>query len=448
VLLVAFAAFCATCILSTLAVYAFFFQSTVPMLVTAQPARGTFGFTGPDFRETLVRDRPETMSVGNAVRPTEAQSQIVVTVRDPNHRDQVVAMLTLKGNGSSAVLRSAFSPRFDWGNARYQLIFDVSGDVEVLIGRGLNRDISLDVFTVDGSRVNFGKPGRYALAAAPTFTTVTNFQGEAVLIPAGEVVGWPVAEGAGSLTSGPDGAVTALELPRQLLSNTTLAVDVMPTDEANPEPVIAPTAWGCDHINDLPETPIGRFYSFVQDGRSVLQLVRSGGAANHGETFCRQGMRRGAVWHDLTAYNYLALKTTFMIRDQSVETLSACGSAATECPLMVIIDYITEDYLARADEPNAQPPQLVFGFYAEFDPTRDNLLRCSACHQDHIFVQRGSWYTYESGNLFDLFVESDARPLAISQIKFYASGHEYDVRMGEIALLAAETTPSQAVATR
>lgn len=446
VLLIAFAVFCTACVLSVLASYAFFFQSTVPMRVIAQPTRNTFGFTGADRRETLVRDRPEDMNFGNIVAPSDPQSQLTIAVRDPNNPDIVVVMLTLKGNTTSAVLRSALSPRFEWGSGRYQIVFDISGSLDILIAQDLTRELSLDLFTASGARVNFGKPGRYTVTASETQASVINFEGEAVLVPAGERRGWPVPAGSASAVYKGDPAATTLPMPVQLLENSTLKTDAPVLDNNQPTPVIAPTAWGCGHDNFQENSPAGRLFGFIQDGRTVLQLIRGEGATSHGETSCQQGRRRGNIWHDISDDNYLALQTTFLIQDQSSTTLSACGKEATECPLMIIIDYLDEEYLNRADEEGVLPPQLVFGFYAEFDPSRTNPVRCAACHQDHVYVQKGAWYTYDSGNLFDLFDhdQQGKRPLAISQVKFYGSGHEYDVRVSEISLLAGETPLTQA----
>lgn len=447
VLLIAFAVFCTTCVLSVLASYAFFFQSTVPMRVIAQPTRNTFGHTGADRRETLVRDRPEDMNFGNIVAPSDPQSQLTIAVRDPNNPDIIVVMLTLKGNNTSAVLRSALGPRFDWGSGRYQMVFDVNGNLDVLIAQDLPHELSLDLFTASGARVNFGKPGYYSVTASATQASVVNFEGEAVLIPQGERRGWPVSAGSASALYIGDAAATPLPMPVELLENNTLKMDVALGDKNHPTPVVAPTAWGCGHKNFLDNAPTGRFFGFLQDGRDVLQLVRGEDATSHGETFCQQGRQRGSTWQDISEDHYLALHTTFLIEDQSTTTLSACGKDATECPLMIIIDYIDQEYLNRVDAnvEGVQSPQLVFGFYAAFDPSRTNSLRCAACHQDHIYIQKGAWYTYDSGNLFDLFEQEGKRPLAISQVRFYASGHEYDVRISGISLVSGDTPPSQAV---
>ena len=62
-------------------------------------------------------------------------------------------------------------------------------------------------------------------------------------------------------------------------------------------------------------------------------------------------------------------------------------------------------------------------------------VRCDTCAQDHEQLNKDTWYTYTSGNLLQILPEGQ-RPVAVYSVKFYASGHEYDVLLGEVALMA------------
>lgn len=433
VLLVAFAIFCAACILSTLAVYVFLFQSTQQMRVVSQSARGNFGFTGADLRESLVRDNPQEMVIGSTVRPSDSVAQATIMVRDPIRAERVIASLTLKGNTSAATLRAADAPRFDWSNARYNIAFNIEGEVDILVTDDLGRDLSLEVFTRSGVYIALGRPGLYTVTAGDTLVSLAAHRGAGVLTPPGARIGWPVSAGAVSsvrIGSGDDTVVTQ-PLPVNLLQNSALLVDNLTRPEGAEVEVVGPSLWGCGHTNALIASPQpGRFFAVHQDGRDAIRMVRGDGALHNGQTYCLQGRESRRRWQEIAQYNWLSLRMTFNIENQS---LSACGTTeeATECPLMLVIEYIDEDGIDR---------QFVFGFYAMFDPSRNNRLQCPACHQQHIFVQRGVWYTYESGNLFDLPVQ--ARPVALTKVRFYASGHEYDVRVSEVSLLA-DTRPQQ-----
>ncbi len=61
--------------------------------------------------------------------------------------------------------------------------------------------------------------------------------------------------------------------------------------------------------------------------------------------------------------------------------------------------------------------------------------------QEHDRINEKSWFTYESGNLFALLGPSQV-PRSILNVQFYASGHQYDVSLGEISLLAGQFATS------
>ena len=75
----------------------------------------------------------------------------------------------------------------------------------------------------------------------------------------------------------------------------------------------------------------------------------------------------------------------------------------------------------------------IHGFYAYEHVTPELPHSCNSCLLDHDRVTPGNWYTYESGNLFQL--PTGFHPTRITQIRFYASGHEYEVLVGEVSLL-------------
>ena len=73
------------------------------------------------------------------------------------------------------------------------------------------------------------------------------------------------------------------------------------------------------------------------------------------------------------------------------------------------------------------------GFYTH---SRDDWpLRCDTCIQDHQLIHDKSWYVYESPNLLTLFAP-DPPPEKIVSVWVYTSGHEYDVWIRDVALLA------------
>jgi hypothetical protein len=173
--------------------------------------------------------------------------------------------------------------------------------------------------------------------------------------------------------------------------------------------------------------PSSKFFGARQDGRSIIDFVRGEGATTNGETTCLQGRPSGEAWRDVQQYDYLALRATFYIAHQS---LSACGFRGSECPLMLRVEYVTD---------SGEQRELIYGFYAYFDPQSPWPKQCDTCSQPHILVKMQSWYTFQTDNILAILPQED-HPAAITSLRFYASGHEYDLRVAEISLLAQETT--------
>jgi hypothetical protein len=54
---------------------------------------------------------------------------------------------------------------------------------------------------------------------------------------------------------------------------------------------------------------------------------------------------------------------------------------------------------------------------------------------EHDPIYPGTWYTYESPNILTLVPENQ-RDRSLLRVRFYASGHGYDVYVGDVALYA------------
>ena len=150
------------------------------------------------------------------------------------------------------------------------------------------------------------------------------------------------------------------------------------------------------------------------------------------QTKCIQNfVSEGSNAFDVSQFDYLAMRTTLLVNFQSV---SKCGIAGSECPLMLRIDYITAE---------GTPRQWFQGFYTVDDPQyADYPPTCDSCLREHVKINEKTWYTFETGNLFTL-LPTDWRPGAILNVQFYASGHQYDVYLGEMSLVVGQTDSVQ-----
>ncbi len=80
------------------------------------------------------------------------------------------------------------------------------------------------------------------------------------------------------------------------------------------------------------------------------------------------------------------------------------------------------------------PVSWFHGFYAFVEPNRFLPQSCASCNEQHEQINPNVWYTYESHNLKETFAPERV-PQSILNLRFYASGHEYEVYVSEVALL-------------
>jgi hypothetical protein len=424
VILISFAVFCVLCLVAGIGVNYFLFQSNIPMESEMIVGRGTGAVAGQAAYDQ------KTVSSGDDIR-TDPQSQVTLFFYDPQSNNRLVASLTLRG-GSSARLRRAVRPRFDWSSSSYEVeLQNFTGEADIFVVKELSRNFRMTVTTLNDVRADVGGSGQYSLNVSDARVKLVNLDGLASLIPL-------QAQGSGRVVPVNGQAVVYLSQPNEvIISSTTsnlLANNTFQEVVATSGSGAMVTDWGCyDDPTQYPagsdKKPIpGEFLPEVKDGRATLRIVRDQGAEDHGETHCLQYF--GQNRRDVTAFTYLAIRATFNINYQS---LSACGQTGSECPLMLKLDYI--DRYGRGQ-------QWLHGFYARTFPGYDYPLRCLSCALDHEQVNEKAWYTYDSGNLFTLLPD-DQKPSSIVTIHFYVSGHQYDVYVGDVSLLAgqAESLP-------
>lgn len=427
VLLVAFSVFCVICAVSGYGVNWFLFQSTVPLQSLLGVGRGTVGYIGSDQQSSYLREELRAMTIGENVS-TDGQSQATIVFQDGTNQRNLIALVTLKGN-TSLDMGYASRPRFDWSQAAYRIdLTNLSGELEIYVPPRLDRQFWLTLQTQQGSFVYLTDSGSYTVSASDTQTQVENHSGIALLItPDLQPRDVPVGQ-RGILSVLEDGAqeFSMSAAAADLLQRT--SVQTMSLGEIRESDLLMADLmqpWLCSSTQE--GDPPGVYEVGFPDNRPSVRLIRAGGASTHGETFCALTPGPGQTGRDVSQYNHLRLKAAFRIEGHS---LSGCGTEGSECPVMLQMDYVYLDDLG-----NPQPDIFYHGFYADFDPLLDWPRRCSSCLLDHEQIYPNKWYMFDSGNLFSL-LPPNRRPISILRVKFYASGHEYDVYVSDVALLA------------
>jgi hypothetical protein len=94
-------------------------------------------------------------------------------------------------------------------------------------------------------------------------------------------------------------------------------------------------------------------------------------------------------------------------------------------------------YRSIADIRNNSSSEWVQGFYIHFDSRTGARIRYDPLAAEHIHVNAESWFAFESRDfVLDLPTDQqDSRPVEISEIQVYASGHEYEAYISELSLL-------------
>ena len=413
VLLAAFAVFCTICVVTIIGVDYFLFQSSVPIEPVLSLGRGSMAVSNLANPAELVGRNGSTIPAG-AVLSTNAQSQGTLLFLDPQY-DDAVASIALDNN-STVTLRSATRPRFEWSQSRHVItLVDVSGDLRVNVAASDRRSALVTIQTPQGVTVNLQSAGEYSVSASAVGITAFNQEGQAVLAPADhDQPGYFIpVEGMGTIDYA-SGQYAGANGYRNLLSDSDFA-DLRSGGSESSVPM-----WVCS--NDPGDDPVGRFEFTLTDGIESLRMVRGDGATTHGRTSCVESFGQSALDVAAAGFNYLSLNATLYIEDQ---TLQVCGFDGSECPITLRVDYIDADGEAH---------NWYHGFYAREAPNFP--LRCSGCLHDHDLINAQAWYSYRSPNLLTLF-NPDLPPAKIVAIWFYASGHEYDVRVNNVALYGA-----------
>lgn len=421
VILLAFGVFCLICLVSGIGINYFLFKSTVPMTTSLVVGRGTVGMTGTDLIEQVVRDSRGIFP--SAMITTDGQSQAILSFFDPYYERQLVSTVTVKSN-TELNANTGARPRFEWATVDYTInITSFRGAVDVLVPDNLLRPIRLTLQTNTGAQVLITRSGRYTIRATPEVVQVDNTTGEALIITR-DGRSQTIPSGQRGVLNLFDQQTIVMPSFTDLLENSTFQrTNVAATSSGNDLRVL-PLAWACtDQPNDMPR---GQYGVARVDGRTALRLTRGEGARSHGETYCEQNFGPpDTPGRDVSSYSFLSARATFRISHQS---LSGCGVVGSECPFMLRMDYI---------DVNGQPQQWYHGFYTVTNPSLGWPLSCASCTQEHDPVNANTWYTYESDNLYAL-IPTSRRPRSIQRVRIYASGHEYDVYVSEVSLLAGQ----------
>jgi len=430
VLASAFVVFCLSCAAISFGTHYFLYRSTTPMNTVVQVTRGSVGLVRTDLSESFEFEA-RALSRGDRII-TDSQSQAVLSFRAGIAPDNLVASVTVKNN-SEVFVRNSVEPRFERSHLGYSVALQATdGELDIFVPDTLARDVAFSVFLADDVVIDVSDSGRYTLAIDDGQFILSTWQGQAAILPPERSASRPVVDGQVGTYDRESREIAVEERYIDLVGNSSF--EQTPTGQPVVARVDTPLTetWNCsDRTGGAPH---GDYETVFFDGREALRFFRGPGTGTHGETICIQpfGRSGGQVGQRVDEYDYLEIQTTFYIQHHS---LDACGEKGSECPLMLRMEYVDQ---------NGDGVRWFHGFYSKLESRADYPLTCASCSQDHKRINDQTWYTYESGNLFTLLPDG-TRPASILNIQFYASGHDYDVYVNNLSLLASPPNPTTAV---
>ncbi|MCC7205751.1 MAG: hypothetical protein IT323_00500 [Anaerolineae bacterium] len=421
ILLASFLALCSLCAVTTAGARWFLLESEVGLTVRLTVSRGRVDLRLPDGTDIGV-NRDLVIDAATASFETDSTSQGYLTFED-TYSQQIVARVFLLQDTSATLVR-ATRPRFDFSSNPYHVLMESSAGKFLVQARdGANRPTDIQVRSNAGAAQVDDVADVRAEITGQDILLKTN-EGSGLLVKRDGETRRVQGGQQGALRTDPHGA-QAFDVQfwqeRALNASFGSTIDV----ETNPA---LPIGWACTSQANRQNEPQGSVTRQAVEGQAALRLERAGQGLDHAESRCTYSFETAPrVPQDVTPFTSLAIRGRLQILGQDVTT---CGIQGSECPIMLELEY-----LAAGSEDT--PSYWRHGFYA-VRPTADtNPLSCDTCLQEHERLTSGAWYIYDSGDLFRLLPEN-RRPVRITRLSVYASGHAYDALVTDLQVVAGQ----------
>ena len=391
-LIVAFVLFAILALAIPLSVRSFLFYATVPLSAQLRPISGTPLMWQRADEEALGVTDGREMSEDTRVRSPEAASA-VVTFGQEADSGTALANVHLYSNSEVSLLKLR-EPRFALSPEPYRVELQViEGWIRISAFRPAARALDLVVHTPH-CRAELAA-GSYSVQVSDIGTEIAVRYGESKVLAAGDLV----TVGLGERTQVEWGQPPASPMPaaRNLITNSDFS-----------EPLTS--GWQVDTYQQGADVVAGTAEITERAGQRSVLLSRRGEEGVHTETGISQ-----LIDQDVQDYDFLNLRLDAQVRFQS---LPGGGYLSSEFPLMVRLDY-TDIY--------GKEQFWVHGFYSRDPEPNWPIL-------DGERIPAFVWYPYESGNLVQLLPAT--RPARVNSIRIYASGHNYESMVTQVALTA------------
>ncbi len=341
---------------------------------------------------------------------TSPASQTAIVFNTPNGSPpDTLGTLQLYGD-TEATLRIMRTPRFDFSTRNHRLIIELQrGRARIDLVENGGRLVEVTIETPQAS-ITLDRSGSYSLEVNSAETQVTVREGIATVTAQGNSLTLGREERTYVRTdSAPAGVQSGT---RNLITNGDFQAPLS-------------NGWTVFQNRSAPDAKPGELETLNHSGRQALHFARFDN--NWAELGIRQELNR-----DVRDYESLKLQLAVWLAEHS---LYNCGSLGSECPVMVRLEYTDNSGTAR---------EWLQGFFYNTPPFNIDPpvpTRCVTCPPpsgEHQLVQRGVWFFYDSPELLSAIREVGFEVVRLDAITIYASGHNFESYVAEVALLAQE----------
>lgn len=179
-------------------------------------------------------------------------------------------------------------------------------------------------------------------------------------------------------------------------------------------------------------------FTLTGETSGVMEATPAAGSQDYPSVlrFAHAGEKMDSQWATQSPHLELpeggAIKVRLTLRiDDHDQRL--CGKNGDECPLMLILRYTDR---------RGQSHEWWQGFHATAQKLQGFAPRCRPCanRPAHVRVPEGTWFTYESPDLFDPSAPQTA-PRSLDSISLKSNGINYDVQVAQISVRLHEGRP-------
>ena len=391
ILVTSFSACCVLAVAVPLGVRSYLLHATRAKTAFVTALAGTTQVYPPGASDPIAVTENRVVQEGSRI-VTDSTTRALLTILAEGSSGQVLATVQLSQD-TAIDLRRVRTPRFQWSSDPSQVVLELQrGRVLLATQDTESRDVRVQLITPQAT-ISLGV-GSLDVISLEGATQVRAQSGTAEVSAAGQRV---------ALDSGERTRVATGKAPEPPVS-AALNLVLNGTFEGQISP-----PW--DEIVEVaPGLPPGTISKVEEGQRHAMLFSRRAedGAPN------RVGVSQ-TLGRDVQGYDALTLRFDLKILYQSVP---GGGYLATEYPVMADIFY-TDVY--------GKDLHWYQGFYYMDLPEGNTYLPPTGEK-----IPMGIWYTFESPNLFELL--KDTRPARINSIELFASGHDYESLISNVAL--------------